>query len=89
MTRAFRLTTPSIVSLADLDHWTAHALRRTAVSNMAELINHRRVRKAGVTLSVYAHYDYAREKVEALDLRSQRIDALGRGGAKIVPILKA
>lgn len=78
---------------------TAHDLRRTAVSNMAELgiaaialghiINHRSVTKAGVTLSVYAHYDYVGEKAEALDLRSRRIDALGRGGAKIVPIRKA
>ena len=56
---------------------------------MAELINHRRVWKAGVTLSVYAHYDYAREKVEALDLWSQRIDALVPGWAKIIPIWKA
>ena len=78
---------------------TAHDLRRTAVSNMAErgiaaialghIINHRSVTKAGVTLSVYAHYDYVGEKAEALDLRSRRIDALGRGGAKIVPIRKA
>jgi integrase len=58
--------------------WTAHDLRRTAVTNMAKLgvspivlghvINHVSVTKAGVTLSVYSHYDYAKEKREALDL---------------------
>jgi integrase len=59
-------------------HFTAHDLRRTAVSKMAELgvapivlghiINHRSVTRAGVTLAVYAHYDYAKEQREALDL---------------------
>ena len=50
--------------------WTAHDLRRTAVTGMAKLgvspivlghvINHRSVTKAGVTLAVYPQYDYAR-----------------------------
>ena len=35
---------------------------------LGHVIKQRSVTKAGVTLSVYAHYDYAREKVEALDL---------------------
>lgn len=58
-------------------HFTAHDLRRTAVSNMAKLgvppivlghvINHRSVMKAGVTMAVYTHYDYAKEKREALE----------------------
>ncbi|MGC1712372.1 MAG: hypothetical protein WA717_12410 [Methyloceanibacter sp.] len=56
---------------------------------LGHIINHRSVTKAGVTLSIYAHNDYVGEKAEALDLRSRRIDALGRGGAKIVPIRKA
>jgi integrase len=57
--------------------WTAHDLRRTAVSGMGKLgippivrghiINHRSVTKAGVTLGVYDQYDYSREKREALE----------------------
>ena len=64
-------------------HWTTHDLRRTAVSKMAEMgvspivlghiINHRSVTKAGVTLSVYSHYNYAREKREALDRWAGRV----------------
>ena len=60
-----------------LPHWTAHDLRRTVVTSMAELgvqpivlgaiINHISVTRAGVTLGVYQHYDYAREKRAALD----------------------
>jgi len=56
---------------------------------LGHVIKQRSVTKAGVTLSVYAHYDYAREKVEALDLSTQRTDALLRRGAKITPIRKA
>ena len=67
-------------------HWTAHDLRRTAVSKMAELgvapivlghvINHRSVTKAGVTLSVYSHYDYATEKRQALEKWANALAAI-------------
>jgi len=78
-------------------HWTSHDLRRTAVSKMAEMgiapivlghvINHRSVTKAGVTLAVYSHYDYAKEKRSALDIWAERVDALISGsGAKIVQL---
>lgn len=66
--------------------WTAHDLRRTGVTGMARLgiapivlghvINHRSVTKAGVTMSVYSHYDYAKEKQEALRLWSERLTTL-------------
>jgi integrase len=69
-----------------LEHWTAHDLRRTAVSNMASLgvapivlghiINHRSVTKAGVTLAHYVQYDYAKEKREALVLWADRLAKL-------------
>jgi integrase len=78
-----------------LKHWTAHDLRRTAVSNMAafgvkpivlgHVINHRSVTKAGVTLSVYQHYDYAKEKEEALALWADRLAAIVQDGAKVLP----
>jgi integrase len=67
-------------------HFTAHDLRRTAVSQMAALgiapivlghvINHRSVTKAGVTLAVYSHYDYAKEKAAALELWAERLAAI-------------
>jgi integrase len=69
-----------------LAHWTAHDLRRTAVSGMAKLgippivlghiINHRSVTKAGITLSVYAQYDYDREKRDALNRWAERVAAI-------------
>ena len=78
-------------------HWTAHDIRRTVVTGMAELgvppivlghvINHRSVTKAGVTLSVYSHYDYAKEKREALELWAERLSAIVAGVApKVIPM---
>jgi integrase len=56
--------------------WSAHDLRRSAITGMARLgvapivlghvANHRTTTKAGVTLGVYAHHDYANETREAL-----------------------
>ena len=57
--------------------WSAHDLRRSAITSMARLgvppiilghvANHRTTTKAGVTLGVYAHHDYASETRQALD----------------------
>jgi integrase len=80
-----------------LDHWTAHDLRRSAVTHMAELgvspivlghvINHRSVTRAGTTLSVYQQYDYAKEKRHALELWAERLTAIvGEGAAKVLPM---
>jgi integrase len=76
--------------------WTAHDLRRTAVTNMAKLgvspivlghvINHRSVTKAGVTLSVYSQHTYEREKREALELWAAHLDGIVRGGAMVLPM---
>jgi integrase len=67
-------------------HFTAHDLRRTAVSKMAELgvvpivlghiINHRSVTKAGITLSAYQTYDYTTERRQALDLWGKQLQAI-------------
>lgn len=69
-----------------ISQWTAHDLRRTAVSQMAKLgvppivlghiINHRSVTKAGVTLSVYQQYDYEAEKRQALNLWADKLSAI-------------
>jgi hypothetical protein len=79
-----------------LAHWTAHDLRRTALTGMAKLgvaplvlghiANHRTTTKAGMTLSVYAHCNYAKEKREALELWADRLRGIIVGGAEIVPI---
>src|SRR5262249_27829722 len=75
-------------------HWTAHDLRRTALTKMAELgiapivlghiANHRTTTKAGITLGVYIHHAYEREKREALELWADRLQGIVEGGAKVV-----
>lgn len=83
-----------------LPHWTAHDLRRTAVTKMAELgiapiilghvINHRSITKAGVTLTHYVRYDYAKEKRAALDLWADRLAGIvGHASGKLVPLRAA
>ncbi len=80
-----------------LPHWTAHDLRRTALTNFAKLgiapvvagavANHLSVTKGTITLAVYTQYSYDREKREALDQWAERLDAIvdGRAG-EVVPI---
>ena len=52
---------------------------------LGHVINHRSVTKAGVTLAVYSHYDYAKEKRSALDMWAERVTALiGSASATIV-----
>jgi integrase len=79
--------------------WTTHDLRRSAVSHMAALgvspivlghiINHRSVTKAGVTLSAYQHYDYSREKRQALDFWADRLEAIiDAGTAAVLPMMR-
>jgi integrase len=78
-------------------HWTMHDLRRSALTGMARLgvapivlahvANHRSATRAGITLSVYAHYDYGHEKRAALDVWADRLAAVvGGTGADVVLI---
>jgi integrase len=79
-----------------LDRWTAHDLRRTALTKMAELgippivlghvANHRTTTKAGMTLSVYVHHQYEKEKRAALELWADRLQGIISGGADVVSI---
>jgi integrase len=80
--------------------WSAHDLRRTALTGMARLgvvpivlghvANHRTTTRAGVTMSVYSQYTYDKERRAALDLWADRLGAiLGGKGATITPINKA
>jgi integrase len=78
----------------DLPSWTAHDLRRTALTKMAELgvapivlghvANHRTTTKAGMTLSVYVHHQYEREKREALELWADRLQGIISGVGDVV-----
>lgn len=81
------------------DRWTAHDLRRSALTKMAELgvapivlghvANHRTTTKAGITLGVYVQHAYEREKREALELWASRLQAIIDGGAaKVVKLHK-
>jgi integrase len=77
-----------------LPHWTAHDLRRTALTKMAELgvapivlghiANHRTTTKAGITLGVYVHHQYEKEKREALELWADRLRGIISGSGKVV-----
>ena len=77
--------------------WSAHDLRRTALTGMARLgvapivlghvANHRTTTRAGVTLSVYSQYQYDSEKRAALDLWADRLTAIiGGKTATITPL---
>jgi integrase len=69
--------------------WSAHDLRRTALTGMARLgvapivlghvANHRTTTRAGVTLAVYSQYTYDKEKRAALDLWAERLAAIVKG----------
>jgi integrase len=81
-------------------HWTAHDLRRSALTQMAQLgvppivlghiANHRTTTKAGITLGVYVQHQYEREKREALELWADRLKAITSGiaAAKVIVMRK-
>jgi integrase len=77
--------------------WTAHDLRRTALTGMARLgitphvighvANHRSLTKGGITFAVYIWHSYEAEKRQALDLWADRLTVIvGSGGAAVVPM---
>ena len=84
---------PRILGVAP---WTAHDLRRTVATGMAELgvtpfhiahvLNHVSTTKATITTKAYAHYTYEAEKREALDMWAARLSAIIAGGADVVPL---
>jgi integrase len=78
--------------------WSAHDLRRTALTGMAQLgvapivlghvANHRTTTRAGITLGVYNKYACDKEKRAALNLWADRVRAIVEGnGADVVPLL--
>jgi integrase len=80
--------------------WSAHDLRRTALTGMARLgvapivlghvANHRTTTRAGVTLAVYSQYTYDKEKRAALDLWAAYLAAIAAGtSTEVVPMRKS
>jgi len=79
-----------------IPHFTAHDLRRSALTGMAKLgvapivlghvANHRTTTKAGITLGVYVQHAYEREKREALELWANRLQGIISGAADVVSI---
>lgn len=75
--RANEITVEQPLSRFGIPPWSAHDLRRTALTGMARLrvppivlghvANHRTTTRAGVTLAVYSQYTYDEEKRAALD----------------------
>lgn len=85
---------------AGLAPWTAHDLRRTALTGMAKLgvapivlghvANHITTTKAGITLGVYVQHTYGEEVRKALELWADRLTAVvERKGADVVPLRRA
>jgi integrase len=79
--------------------WSAHDLRRTALTNMARLgvapivlahvANHQSTVRGGITFGAYVRHTYDKEKREALDLWAERLGAiLGSGKAATVTPMK-
>jgi integrase len=74
--------------------FTPHDLRRSALTGMARLgvapivlghiANHRTTTKAGVTLGVYVQHAYEKEKREALELWSDRLQGIISGAGEVV-----
>jgi integrase len=80
-----------------IPHWTAHDLRRSALTQMAKLgvepivlghvANHRTATRAGITLAVYVKHSYDAEKRRALELWADRLAAIvGEQAAKVLPM---
>jgi integrase len=70
------------------ERFSAHDLRRTALTGMARLgiapivighcANHRTTTKAGITLGVYIHHDFGDEKRDALTRWAKRLQTIVR-----------
>ena len=79
--------------------WSAHDLRRSAITGMLRLnvppivlghvANHRTTTKAGVTLGVYAHYDYGDETRQALNKWAAHLASIVRAKAASTRVERA
>ena len=98
--RLFRLNTQRLGNLLNqkrarlpVRDWSAHDLRRTACTHLAEMgvsplvigacVNHRSQTKSGITLGTYVRYDFSAEKRDALTLWANRVEGIVRGAATV------
>jgi integrase len=95
--RANKISKKRALGRFGISPWSAHDLRRTALTGMARLgvapivlghvANHRTTTRVGVTLAVYSQYRYDKEKRAALDLWAARLGAIVVGkGATVTPL---
>jgi integrase len=78
-----------------IEPFTSHDLRRTAATEMerigvspfivAHVLGHVSITKASITSKVYARYDYAREKREAIEQWAAHLLGIIEGAAAVVP----
>jgi Arm DNA-binding domain len=61
-------------------------IKRRLDTNVLPIIGGVKLSDLHRTLSVYSHYDYAKEKREALELWADRLQGIVAGGAEIVPM---
>lgn len=94
------VTKRGVSTIMGIAPWTPHDLRRSAATGMEEIgvspfivghvLNHVSATKSTITSRVYARYDYAREKREALDLWADRLAAIVEGrGATVFQLGRA
>ena len=89
--RANEITHERPLGRFGISPWSAHDLRRTTLTGMARLgvapivlghvANHRTTTRAGVTLAVYSHYAYDKEKRAALDSWAGQLQSIVAGDA--------
>lgn len=89
--RAHEITKDKPKGRFNIDHFTAHDLRRTASTRMSEIgiddfiighvLNHISTTKSSITNRTYIHRSYESEKRKALELWEDRLNAIIEGGA--------
>jgi integrase len=98
--RANVTTEKKPVSRFGIAQWTAHDLRRTAITGMARLgispivlahvANHVSVTKGDITMAAYNKHEYSEEKRRALDAWAAYLETLlDTDGSNVVPIKAA
>jgi integrase len=85
-----------VTTIIGIAPWVPHDLRRSAATGMEEIgispfivghvLNHVSATKSTVTSRVYARYDYAREKREALDFWADRLAGIITEAANVIPM---
>lgn len=90
------VTERGVSTIMGVEQFTAHDLRRTAATHMAELgvspftiahvLNHASVTKSGVTGKHYNHFDYGKDKRSALELWADRLAGIVAAGADVIAL---